>query len=128
MKIEKLDRVVVYTKDFEDAKKYFGDLFETSFIELEPAKQEISGAINRAAIAPFGLELLERISPPLELAGLVGFHLKVKNLDEVEKELNDKGMEPVAKITLGRQRELVYIIRGLRIIFVEYEGDNFGLV
>ena len=127
MKIERLDRVVVYTKDFEDAKKYFGELFETSFIELEPATQEISGAVNKAAIAPFGFELLDRISPPLELAGLVGFHLKVKDLDAVRKELKDKGMEPVAKITLRRQRELVYIIRGLRIIFVEYEGDNFGL-
>jgi len=127
MKIERLDRVVVYTKDFEDAKKYFGELFETSFIELEPATQEISGAVNKAAIAPFGFELLDRISPPLELAGLVGFHLKVKDLDAVRKELKDKGMEPVAKITLRRQKELVYIIRGLRIIFVEYEGDNFGL-
>jgi len=127
MKIERLDRVVVYTKDFEDAKKYFGELFETSFIELEPATQEISGAVNKAAIAPFGFELLDRISPPLELAGLVRFHLKVKDLDAVRKELKDKGMEPVAKITLRRQRELVYIIRGLRIIFVEYEGDNFGL-
>jgi hypothetical protein len=128
MKIEKLDRVVIYARDFEGAKKYFGELFETSFIELPPDTQEISGAVNRAAIAPFGFELLDRISPPLELAGLVGFHLKVKNLEEVRAELKAKGMDPVAAITINRQKELVYIIRGLRIIFVEYEGENFGLV
>lgn len=127
MKIEKLDRVVVYVKDFEDAKKFFGDLFETPFTEVGPVKQDISGTVNRAAITPFGLELLERISPPVELAGLVGFHLKVKDLAAARQELKGKGIEPVADITIKGLKELVYIIRGLRIILVEYEGDNFGL-
>ena len=53
MKIEKLDRVVIYVKDFEDAKKFFGDLFETSFTEVGPVEQDLSGAVNRAAITPF---------------------------------------------------------------------------
>ena len=127
MKIEKLDRVVIYVKDFEDAKKFFGDLFETSFTEVGPVEQDLSGAVNRAAITPFGLELLERVSPPIELAGLVGFHLKVKDLEQARKELKDKGLEPLAEIEIKGLKELVYIIRGLRIILVEYEGENFGL-
>ncbi len=127
MKIEKLDRVVIYVKDYEEAKKFFGDLFETSFLEEGPIKQEISGVVNRAAITPFGLELLERISPPLELAGLVGFHLKVKDLEAARKELSGKGIEPLAEIKVKGLQELVYLIRGIRIILVEYEGKNFGL-
>ena len=127
MKIEKLDRVVIYVKDYQDAKKFFGDLFETSFLEAGAIKQEISGVTNRGAISPFGLELLERISPPLELAGLVGFHLKVKDIEAARKELKDKGMEPLAEIKVKGLKELVYTIRGVRIIFVEYEGDHFGL-
>jgi hypothetical protein len=126
MKIEKLDRVVIYVKDYEDSKKFFGDLFETSFVEVGPIEQGLSGAVNRAAISPFGLELLERISPPIELAGLVGFHLKVPDLEGLREELSKKGMEPTAEIVVKGLKELIYIIRGIRIIFVEYEGDNFG--
>lgn len=127
MEIEKLDRVVIYVRDYEDAKEFFGDLFQTTFIETGPVEQAISGVVNRAAIAPFGLELLDRISPPIELGGLVGFHLKVKHLEEARRELKDKGIEPLADIKIKGLKELVYVIRGIRIILVEYEGENYGL-
>lgn len=126
MKIDKLDRVLIYVKEFEGAKKFFGELFETSFIEIGPTKQDLSGVVNQAAITPFGVELLDRVSPPVEMAGLVGFHLKVKDLESVRKELKDKGMEPWAEIRVKGLKELVYTIRGLRIVFVEYEGSKFG--
>jgi predicted enzyme related to lactoylglutathione lyase len=127
VKIEKVDKVVITVKDLEQAKRFFGELFETTFMEIGDVKQDISGVVARPAITPFGLELLQRISPPSETYGITAFHLKVKNLDAVRDELKQKGYEPVAGANKRRHEELVYIIQGVRIAFVEYQGDRFGL-
>lgn len=128
MKVEKLDKVVITVKNLEQAKRVFGELFETTFIEIGEVKQGISGVVAKPAITPFGLELLQRIDPPSETFGITAFHLKVKDLDAVRNELRQKGHEPVAEIKIKRLKELVYVIEGVRIAFVEYHGDNFGLV
>jgi predicted enzyme related to lactoylglutathione lyase len=128
MKVEKLDKVVITVRNLEQAKKFFGELFETTFIEIGEVKQGISGVVARPAITPFGLELLQRIDPPSEAFGITAFHLKVKDIEAVRSELRQKGYEPVAEIKIKRLKELVYVVEGVRIAFVEYQGDRFGLI
>jgi predicted enzyme related to lactoylglutathione lyase len=127
MKVEKLDKVVVTVRNLEQAKKFFGELFETTFIEIGEVKQGISGVVARPAITPFGLELLQRIAPPSKKFGITAFHLKVKDIEAVRSELAQKGYDPVAEIEIKRVKELVYEVEGVRIAFVEYQGDSFGL-
>lgn len=127
MKIEKLDRVAIYVKNLDDAVSFFSDLFETSFRVGQPTKQDISGDYVRAAIAPFGLELVERLKPPAEIAGLTSFHLKVPDIEAARKEMKGRGYDPIAEIREKKLKELIYIIRGIRIIFVEYQGNKYGL-
>ncbi len=104
---------------------FFSDLFETSFIMPEPVRPE-GGGVNRAAISPFGFELVET-SPPAEKTGLANIVLKVPNLDTASGELATRGYKPEAKISVRKLKELIYTIRGITIVLAEYEGSNFGL-
>jgi catechol 2,3-dioxygenase-like lactoylglutathione lyase family enzyme len=140
MKIEKLDRVVVYVDDMEKSKRQFSELLgvefdEIPFGEVEPMKlepgpgaplasREGSGGDpprqQRVAISRAGLELISGALEPGQPARVACFHFKVADYEAGKAEMEQKGLPLVTDITLGTLREAIYQ--------PEAEGPLMGLV
>jgi hypothetical protein len=140
MKIEKLDRVVVYVDDLERSKRQFSELLgiefdEIPFGEVEPMKLEPgpgappAGAegsgggaqsLQRVAISRAGLELIEGPLEPGQPPRVACFHFKVADYEGAKAEMEQKGLPLLTDITLGTLREAIYQ--------PEAEGPLMGLV
>ena len=129
MKIEKLDRVVVYVENLDESKQLFSKLLgitfdEIPFAEVDPQKiepgpkaieqaSEQSGAaqvqrLQRVAISREGLELIEGGLEPGEQPYIRCFHFKVSDYEGAKREMEAKGVSLLADIQLGRLREAIY--------------------
>jgi predicted enzyme related to lactoylglutathione lyase len=103
MKVEKLDRVAVAVKELDVVKKFLSDLFETTFERspVEAIEKRTTDFARSASgewqtryvnvfISPLGLELVQT-DPPCEREGVLSFHLKVSNLEDVKREMEKRG-------------------------------------
>ena len=130
MKIEKLDRIVMYVSDIDAAKEKFSKLLGITFEEipeegvepatLEPGPKALELAQTqppreqpertRVAISPSGLELMEGdiSTMPGETEGIRAFHFKVSDYEGAKKEMEEKGVPLLTDITLGQLREAIY--------------------
>ena len=130
MKIEKLDRIVMYVENIDEAKERFSKLLGITFEEIpaegvEPAKLEpgpkaLELAANqpppeprgrvRVAISPAGLELMEGdiSTMPGQTEGIRCMHFKVSDYEEAKAEMEEKGVPLLTDITLGKLREAIY--------------------
>jgi hypothetical protein len=138
MKIEKLDRVVVYVEDIEKSKRQFSELLgiefdEIPFGEVVPMKLEPgpgapaasneggdASRLQRVAISRTGLELIEGALDPGESPRVACFHFKVADYEAAKAEMQQKGLPLLLDITLGTLREAIYQPEG--------EGPLMGLV
>ena len=123
MKIEGIEIVCVAVDNLDEAVRFYSRLLDTEFQLRETRHKE--GTI-RWGISPFGLELWER---PVKAPGsdtVRSFHFRVPDVEEAREEMRTKGFEPVDELTVaapkGRLREVIYHIRGLRMILVDYKG------
>jgi hypothetical protein len=133
MKIEKLDRIVMYVKDIDEAKERFSRLLNITFEEIpaegvEPASLEPgpkalelaadqppqtpqeNQAAPRVAISPSGLELMEGdiATMPGQTEGIRCFHFKVSDYEGAKAEMEERGVPLLTDITLGKLREAIY--------------------
>jgi len=142
MKIERMERVVIFVKDVEKAEEFFSDLLGISF-ERTPPKDEIkprekvytkhadsffqqSAQYNKVAISPVGLELIDTI-PPVEKEGVRGFLLKVPNLEEAKAEMEEKGVRLLLSQRMGGIKEAIFHpddLHGVRLVLVEYDAPT----
>jgi hypothetical protein len=131
MQVEKLDRIVMYVKDIDEAKERFSKLLGITFEEIpaegvEPARlepgpkalemmagqppPEPGGQSPRVAISTSGLELMagDIASMPGQTDGIRAFHFKVSDYEEAKREMEEKGVPLLSDITLGKLREAIY--------------------
>jgi hypothetical protein len=130
MKIEKLDRIVMYVKDIDEAKERFSRLLNITFEEIptegvEPARLEpgpkalelaadqpsqMAREAPRVAISPSGLELMEGdiATMPGQTEGIRCFHFKVSDYEGAKAEMEERGIPLLTDITLGKLREAIY--------------------
>ena len=136
MKVEKIDRVAVAVKELDGVKKFFSDLFGTTF-ERSPVEtiekkmtdfgrsasgQRETRYVN-VSISPMGLELVQT-DPPCEREGVLSFHFKVSNLEEAKREMEIKGVRLLTEITHGSLKEAIFHpedLHGVRLVLVEYK-------
>ncbi len=139
MKIEKLDRVVVYVDDFEAAMKTFSELLGIDFDEIpsegvEPRRVEPgpgaadatgerrrpAAGLGRVGISRAGLELIQAL-PPGTPPQVACFHFKVADYEGAKAEMEQKGVPLMTDISLGTLREAIYRPTGP-------DGPMLGLV
>ncbi len=133
MQVEKLDRIVMYVKDIDEAKERFSRLLGITFEEIpaegvEPAslvpgpkalalagdqplpEPDETTQRTRVAISPSGLELMEGdvSSMPGGVEGIRAFHFKVSDFEAAKAEMEEKGVPLLSDITLGKLREAIY--------------------
>jgi hypothetical protein len=146
VKIEKLDRVVVYVESLEESKQLFSGLLGVEFDEIpmrdvQPMKMEpgpgaaaLAGdagqgaapAPQKVAICRTGLELIEGALRPGEPPHVACFHFKVADYEAAKAEMEQKGVPHLVDITLGTLREAIYLPQGPdrpMMGLVSYEDD-----
>ena len=140
MKIEKLDRVVVYVDDLKRSQQRFSELLgiefdQIPFREVEPIKlepgpgsppasgEDSGGGVprpQRVAISRVGLELIEGMLEPGQPPRVGCFHFKVADYEGAKAEMEQNGLPLLTDITLGTLREAIYQ--------PDAEGPLMGLV
>ena len=96
MKTLGIDHIVIAVRDIERAAKFFSELFETSFEELEPP----DGAELRTKICTEGIELISPLTAQSPVAkflenkgeGLYGISFRVMNVQEAANDVKTKGI------------------------------------
>ncbi len=141
VKIEKLDRVVVYVESLEKSKELFSNLLGIEFDEipfgdvdpmmLEPgpgaaaavgdAAQSGAPGPQKVAISRAGLELIEGALQPGQRPYVACFHFKVPDYEAAKAEMEQRGIPLMVDITLGTLREAIYSPEGP-------DGPMMGLV
>lgn len=137
MKIEKLDRVVVYVANLEESMATYSNLLGIEFdeipfetvdpIKLEPGSaaeapaEEAAPVGRRVVISRAGLELIEGPLQAGDPARVACFHFKVSDYEGAKAEMAEKDLPLELDITLGRLREAIYRPEGA-------DGPMMGLV
>ena len=133
MKI-KFDRVTINVKDLEEAKRFFSELFDTTF---EDMPDEIAEKIEitprpdtfvkfKFAVSPLGIELFQP-DPPPEKEGVRNVTWRVDNIEKAREEMRKQGIGHVLDMKCRGWKEAVYRaddMHGVRWVFNEYEGDS----
>ena len=94
MKTLGIDHVVIAVRDIEKAAKFFSELFETSFEDLEPP----DGVEVRTKICTEGIELITPLTAQNAVAkflddkgeGLYGISFRVVNAQEAADDVTEK--------------------------------------
>jgi len=115
----KIGMLAVNVDDLDEAEKFYSALFDEKFEHFETKLKE--GKV-RWAIGPRNFELVERVGKKTGSDAVRSFHFRVYNVTKVREDLRKKGFEPYEEAVVGNLRELMYIIRGLRIVFIDYRG------
>ena len=142
MKVERLDLVAMDVKDLDEAARFFSDLFETTFENLdtllakdgrksettvtEHADRAFEEAPIKLVISPLGIELLQTI-PPLEGEGTRAIAFKVSDLEQAKAELKKKGVRLLKEIRAGGFKEAIFSpddLHGMRLALFEYEAPS----
>ena len=111
--------LAVNVDDLDEAVGFYGELFDEKFDYFETKLKE--GKV-RWAIGPRNFELVERVGKKTGSDAIRSFHFRVNNVTRVRELLKKKGFEPYEEAVVGNLRELMYIIRGLRIVFIDYRA------
>jgi len=133
----KFDRVTINVKNLEEAKRFFSELFETTFedqpeemlrgdIKLEITPPPDTFVKFRFAVSPIGIELFEP-HPQVETEGIRNVTWRVDNIEDVREEMRKRGARHVFDAKCGGWKEAVYSaddMYGVRTVFNEYKGDS----
>ena len=124
---EKIDRIAIAVKDLEKAAAFFSDLLDIDF-DIVGTQSELG---MRGGYSASGLELIESTHPKSLIArfleqrgeGLWAVVLKVKNMDEMIKKFEAKGLKVAGDVTVGSMREVAFHPKGsygVEIVLAEY--------
>ncbi len=127
MKINKIDHISIAVKNIQSFGKILSELFG---IELGPVKEVTDQKVK----VTFGnlngtkLELTSPASPDSPISKFLekrgdGLHhicLEVDNLEETLKELNEKGVKPLGKVSAGSY--------GKKIVFLDLKKTGGVLI
>jgi methylmalonyl-CoA epimerase len=131
MVFEKIERVAIAVRDFDQAEKFFSDLLDLHFDE--PGVNEEAGL--RAAYSAFGLELIEATKPDTLIdqfirkrgEGVFCVVIKVKDLSEAVKSFEQKGLRRVGEINKGGLKEILFHPKdsyGVQLVLAEYKAKH----
>lgn len=133
MKAEKIDHVSFMIKDLDKAKKFFGELFETDFLEPWP----IESIDILESVDPLGIDLVTPLTPDGltqtvlarrgEGVSMVSF--KVPNLKEGMAEMESRGVRLLWHGKLADAEYAIYDPRdtfGVMIEIIEYKSYPMG--
>ena len=124
MKIQKLDRVSVAGRSLQEARNFYGDLFDTHFDEVEI--DILPSPHVRVGVSPLGIELVEQ-GPSIKQESIKTIVLKTDSVRATEEEMIARGFSPVGRVDAGTLKEAIYEIRGLRLAFAEYDESKSGI-
>lgn len=124
---EKIDRIAIAVKDLEKAAAFFSDLLDIEF-DIVGSSPELG---MRGGYSACGLELIEPTHPQSIIGrfleqrgeGLWAVVLKVKNMDEMIKRFEEKGLKVAGDVTAGAMREVAFHPKGsygVEIVLAEY--------
>ncbi len=134
MKVERVDRALVYVKNLDAAMKFFADLFGSRFIEPKAG----SAGASRVSAEGLGLELAEPGSPQSDLhkffekrkapgasgEGAGAMVLKVTNFEDAFATLEAAGIRPITKLNLANRKVSLFARGGglgIAVGIVEYQ-------
>ena len=116
MRAEQIDQVTINVKNLEESIKLFSEVLGIRF--GEPLEAKVAGHDVRFAFSTMGIGLAQQ-DPPEE--GFRALGVKVDDVDEMKKQMDARGYEPLSHIQ-APLKELQYIIGGVRFNFGEYQG------
>ncbi len=127
--IEKIDHIGIAVNNAEKSAEKFKNLFKTGKPKSETVESQ-KVKITRISIGEVDIEFLEPISDDSPISKFInkkgqGVHhiaLKVKNIDETEKNLKDSGIKLVfEKYQLGGDKKKINFIhpRGMNGLLIE---------
>jgi len=133
MKVEKIDHVSITVKDLDKARKFFGELFETEFLEPWP----IEAVDIVETLDPLGIDLCAPLKPDGLTAkvlaqrgeGITMMSFKVQNLEEAMAEMKSRGVRHLFSGTIGRAKWAIFDPRdafGVMIELIEYGAYPMG--
>jgi predicted enzyme related to lactoylglutathione lyase len=122
MKVDKLERVALNVPNLDEAIKVFSLVLGLEFEKVVELTQP-DGKRIKAAISSKGLELLQEF-PPLSETSIRSFHFRVPDLEQAKEWVEHKGGKIKGQFMVGKVKEMVCDIYGVRIIIMAYEGDN----
>ncbi len=133
MKAQKIDHVSFMVRDLDKAKKFFGELFETDF--LEP--WTIESIDITETVDPIGIDIVAPLTPDGltskvlarrgEGVSMVSF--KVPNLEEGMAEMKSRGIRLLWHGRLADAEYAIYDPRdtfGVMIEIIEYKSYPMG--
>jgi predicted enzyme related to lactoylglutathione lyase len=112
-------KVAIYVNDLDEAVGFYGALFGTKFTRH---RTKIKQGNFRWAGCPLRFELVERLRKGPQQDTVRSIHFKVADVQRAKKKLRAKGITPYEEVRMGKLREVVYHIRGLRIILIDWKG------
>ncbi len=132
---EKIDRIAIAVKDLDKAAEFFSDLLGIEF-DIVGSSEQLG---MRGGYSASGLELIESTHPGTIIGrfleergeGLWALVLKVKNMDEMIKKFEAKGMKVAGDVTVGAMREVAFHPKGsygVEIVLAEYPEKHGATV
>ena len=113
---EKIDRIAIAVKDLEKAVDFFSDLLGIEF-DIVGSSEQLG---MRGGYSACGLELIESTRPGSIInrfleqrgEGLWALVLKVRNMDEMIKRFEEKGLKVAGDVKAGAMREVAFHPKG----------------
>ncbi len=132
---EKIDRIAIAVKDLEKAADFFSDLLGIEF-DIVGTSEQLG---MRGGYSACGLELIESTHPDSIIGrflkqrgeGLWALVLKVKNMDEMIKRFEEKGLKVAGDVTAGAMREVAFHPKGsfgVELVLAEYPEKHGATV
>jgi len=133
MKVEKIDHVSITVRDLDKARKFFGELFETDFLEPWP----IEAVDIMETIDPLGIDLAAPLTPDGVTAkvlarrgeGVTMLSFKVRDFKEAVAEMKARGIRQLFSGKLGRAQWAIFDPRdtfGVMIELIAYKVYPMG--
>ncbi len=116
MRAEQVDQVTINVKNLGESVKLFSEVLGVKFGDVIEAK--VAGHDVRFSFSTMGIGLAQQ-DPPEE--GFRALGIKVDDVDEMKKQMDALGYEPLSHIQ-EPIKELQYIIGGVRFNFGEYSS------
>jgi catechol 2,3-dioxygenase-like lactoylglutathione lyase family enzyme len=124
---EKIDRIAIAVKDLEKAADFFSDLLGIEF-DIVGSSEQLG---MRGGYSACGLELIESTHPDSIIGrfleqrgeGLWALVLKVRDMDQMIKRFEEKGLKVAGDVKVGAMREVAFHPKGsygVEIVLAEY--------
>ncbi len=130
MKVERIDFVTFFVKDLDKAVRFFGELFETQFIEPYSTAVDTKETLDSLGVnlaAPLTQDGPSAKIMATKGEGLVSVGFKVANLDEAIAGLESQGVRLIGREKIGSAEYAVFHPKdtfGAMLSVIEYEEKD----